>query len=367
MGVKTVEKLNIVLIFWKAVVCNPFHYMESPIVPTARANSISGIQKEPPTSMLGLTIQKPKSSPMTSNCTTPFSPMSKPGERTCKPRSDRKVVIPVSKIMDAPWKPLTVTMTSDEIEAWKQVLGGYKQSIYNMCAEEWVGGVMDKLPLWIIKQCKNWKMCALFILIHMEIQVPTIFDPEYASIASHQSSWVAYEIAKNINKLRKYYEEENIEEFKNVYKECLLTGSQLRAKLGTNVYGENIDNELFEEYKEQNNIIIFWSVRLHKNEHLLPKEDIPNELYTEYYMSSKDDDILFQRIVEKLKLPSSYLLINHNQKSFIIITVSYPYKKYIVCSPFSSKIFILTYQGVIDYILTSENPYSYLLLMFSLS
>jgi hypothetical protein len=84
-------------------------------------------------------------------------------------------------------------------------------------------------------------------------------------------------------------------------------------------------------------------------------------------MSSKDDDILFQRIVEKLKLPSSYLLINHNQKSFIIIAVSYPYEKYIVCSPFSSKIFILTYQGVIDYILTSENPYSYLLLMFSLS
>jgi hypothetical protein len=201
----------------------------------------------------------------------------------------------------------------------------------------------------------------------MEIQVPTIFDPEYASIASHQSSWVSYEIAKNINKLRKYYEEENIEEFKNVYKECLLIGSQLRSKLGTHVYGENIDNELFEEYKEQNNIIIFWRVRIHKNEHLLPKEYIPKELYTEYYMSSKDDDILFQRIVEKLKLPSSYLLINHNQKSFIIIAVSYPSEKYIVCSPFSSKIFILTYQGVIDYILTSENPYSYLLLMFSLS
>jgi hypothetical protein len=67
---------------------------------------------------------------------------------------------------------------------------------------------------------------------------------------------VSYEIAKNINKLRKYYEEENVEEFQNVYKECLLNGSQLRAKLGTHLYGENIDNELFEEYKEQNNIII---------------------------------------------------------------------------------------------------------------
>jgi hypothetical protein len=62
--------------------------------------------------------------------------MSKPGEKASKPRSDKRVVIPVSKIMDAPLKPLTVTMTSDEIEAWKQVLGGYKQSIYNMCVEE---------------------------------------------------------------------------------------------------------------------------------------------------------------------------------------------------------------------------------------
>lgn len=112
--------------------------MESPTCPTAPVNSISGIQMESPASMLGITIQKPKSSPMTSSCSTPFSPTLKAGERTSKPKSDKKVHIPVSKIMDYPLKPLTVTMSADVFEGWKQVLGSFKQDIYNMCVEEWV-------------------------------------------------------------------------------------------------------------------------------------------------------------------------------------------------------------------------------------
>jgi hypothetical protein len=187
----------------------------------------------------------------------------------------------------------------------------------------------------------------------MEIQVPTIFDPEYASIASHQSSWVSYEIAKNINKLRKYYEEENIEEFKNVYKECLLNGSQLRAKLGIKPCGENIDDDiLLDYYYDQNYVHVVIRKGIYNNEDLIPKEYLPENFYKFYkdeYYTIKESNAQLQRLFKEL-IYGLHLLVSSNGKTFTIISFKY-YGKYMICDPFSSKLLILNEEEVIDYIL----------------
>lgn len=194
----------------------------------------------------------------------------------------------------------------------------------------------------------------------MEIHVPTILDTPYTSIATHQDSWVAYEFVRNVYKFRKYYEEGNIEQFKNVYKECLLTGSKLRAKLGIKSCGENINNErLTDYYNDEKDVHHVLTDEIYKNYHLVPK-DLPEELYNEYYNCNilHETTHTLEHILNRLVMSGMYHIVNRNQKSFTILPLNFHCKEYIVCNAYSPNVLVLNQKEMIEYILRDDTkPY----------
>lgn len=195
------------------------------------------------------------------------------------------------------------------------------------------------------------------------ITVPTILDPEYASISTHQGSWAAYEFIKHSKSLRHAFLENDIPKFMNIYKECLETATHLRKEMGTKKYGENIDNDILIDYYE-NNVPINIIHGMYENDNIIPRNELPRELCEEYYTRNYGK-VSLENILKSL-IGFCCLLINHNENSFVVIPLLYN-SNYLLCDPVKSKVLFVNRENIMNYTKYTTKPYLYTTIVHAIS
>lgn len=184
--------------------------------------------------------------------------------------------------------------------------------------------------------------------------VPNQSDTEYSNISSNQCSWVAHCFAKNYRKFKEYLMTNNNENFIELYKECLLEGSNDRKKYGKLTYGENIDNSLvIKNYGL--NIYALYTKTFNDTEEFL--KILPDDLRYEFYMNVqlKTDDII------KHIIGNVFALVSRHGQSFVVIPITS--LRYLILDSHIHDVQLLEKEEMVKYVLCDYGGHTHITLV----
>ena len=177
-------------------------------------------------------------------------------------------------------------------------------------------------------------------------------DELCSSISSNQCSWCAAEFISKKEKLIYFFFNDE-EEFRKLYRECLLEGSRKRKEFGTLLYGENVDNKtLLSKY----NFDIIYSNTILCNEdekflNILP-DSLKDEFYSRIYINTSINNLKFETNLS--------ILISRHGQSFSVLKVV---DKFLVLDSHIHEAKIMTLEELKKYIVSDDSGHTHVTLL----